>query len=394
MRRFRVFIASSGAARDVAVQLRDAIDDRVEDMAVDASKESIKVKQILWWKAFPPGQGTLSALLKESKDCDFAVVLLTEDDLTLKKGLEQLQPRDNCIFEAGLFTGALSLDPRRVFLLSSLKKASDSLPSDLAGIGYIEIKISGEPDDIKDSIDSAAEQIVEMMTEKGPHERGEIPYIPQDELMSFERPEGEAGRLVPSSRIFVHTGQPMEALYPGFAERVQRNIKNEIRYRYFFYADVHSLSMIGTLIWTLGAAGVQGETMADKKAKIEQNPDLVLSNLKAIYEHLHIHFLLEQPKFELCVHNSEVAQKAVCYLRMPGSVPVTFIEWCKGPPAKDIADSFLAIRKGSATKSIFRSTITFDLTEKNAFVGHLCAEISRRFPESIKADVATLCFGK
>src|SRR5688572_25110247 len=154
MRRFRVFIASSGAARELAVKLRDAIDSRVKDMGVDARKESIKVKQVLWWKAFPPGEGTLGALLNECKDCDFAVVLLTEDDLTLKKEVEQLQPRDNCIFEAGLFTGALSLDPRRVFLLSSLKKASDSLPSDLAGIGYIQIKVAGEPEDIQESIDS------------------------------------------------------------------------------------------------------------------------------------------------------------------------------------------------------------------------------------------------
>ena len=394
MRRFRVFIASSGPAQNLAVKLRDAIESRVADMSLDSTKETIKTKLVLWWKAFPPGEGTLGALLNECRGCDFAAVLLTEDDLTLKKGLEQLQPRDNCIFEAGLFTGALNLDPRRVFLLSSVKKASDSLPSDLAGIGYIQIKVSGDPDDIQDSIDAAAEQIVEAMVRNGPHHRGEIPYIAEDELMSFERLVGEAGQLVAASRIFVHTGQPMEALNPGFAERVQRNIKNEIRYRYFFYADVNSLSMIGQLIWTLGAAGVVGEDMADKKAKIEQKPDLVLSNLKAIYEHLHIHFLLEEPKFELCVHNSEVEPMAVCYLRVPRSSPIMFIRWCEGPPAKNIADSFLASRKGSPTKSIFRSTVTFDLSQQGDFVDRLCAEISRRFPASIKEDVRKLCFGE
>jgi hypothetical protein len=388
-----MFIASSGRARDLAVKLRDAIETVVQDREVDPTQETIKVKQTLWWKAFNPGEATLGGLINECKASDFAAVLLTEDDVTLKKGIEQLQPRDNCIFEAGLFTGALGLDPERVFLLSTVKKAADSLPSDLAGIVYLEIKVP-DPDDIQRSIDSAADKIIQAMLRKGPYRRGELPCIPEEELMSFERLEAEAGQLVSASRIFVQTGQPMEAQDPGFAERVQKNIKNEIRYRYFFFADPGALSVIGQLIWTLGAAGVEGNDVFAKKQKIEEKPDLVLANLRAIYQHLHIHFLLEEPKFELCVHNSEVAEKAVCYLRMPDRPPIRFIQWCRGPAAKRIADSFLAIRKGSSKESIFRSTTTFDLSEKTAFVDSLCAEISRRFPASIKPEVQKLCFGE
>lgn len=393
MRTLRLFIASSGQSKHLAIKLRDAINARVEAARTDPTQKPIKLTVMPWWKVFQLGEATLGSLLEECKRCDFAAILLTEDDVTLKKGLEQLQPRDNCIFEAGLFTGALSMDSERVFLVTSVKKASDTLPSDLAGIAYVEIKVSGDKDEIDNSIDEAAGRIIEGIMIKGPHYRGEIPYIPEQELMSFERLETEAGHLVAASRIFVHTGQPIEALDSGFAERVQRNIRNAIRYRYFFHGDRLSVSMIAQLIWTLGAAGVAGEDMAEKNAHIEQNPDLVLKNLKSIYRHLNVYFLSEQPHFELCIHNSEVTDRAVCYLRVPNTRPIQFIEWCQGTRAKEIAESFLALRKSAATDSIFRSTGNFDLSEQTTYFSELCREVGARFPASIESEVKKLCFG-
>jgi predicted nucleotide-binding protein len=397
MRTFRIFIASSTPAQYLAQNLRDAINKRVDEMGRDPSKEKIEIQPVLWWEEFQLGDSTLGGLIDECKKCDFAAILLTEDDVTLKKGLAQLQPRDNCIFEAGLFTGGLSMDSGRVFLLTSVKKTPETLPSDLLGIVYVEIKVpEGDKVSVGDSdksIDTAARKIIDGMLKKGRHHRGEIPYIPEQELMSFERLEAEAGQLVEGSRIFVHTGQPMEALNPGFAERVQRNIKNAIRYRYFFYADENAVAMIARLIWTLGAAGVEGPTVFDKKMKIRQNPNLVLDNLKSIYRQLNVHFLREEPQFELCIHNSEVTQKAVCYLRVPHSDPIKFIRWCGGRAAKEIAESFLAMRKNPPSTSIFRSTANVDLDAESEFRERLCRAIFDQFPDSIESEVSKLCFG-
>jgi hypothetical protein len=384
MNAFRIFIASSTPTQALAQQLFDRI---------KARARTFTVEPVLWWEAFQLGEGTLAGLIDECKICDFAAIFLTEDDVTLKKGIEQLQPRDNCIFEAGLFTGALSLEPKRVFLLTSVRKAADALPSDLASIVYVPIKVSGSKSEIDGSIDTAAGKIIEAMLREGPHHRGQIPYIPEQELMSFERLEADAGRLIPASRIFVHTGQPMEAFDPAFAERVQRNIRNAIRYRYFFHADRLSVSMIAQLIWTLGVAGVEGEDVAEKNSKIEKNPELVLGNLKSIYRNLNVYFLSEQPHFELCIHNSEVMDKAVCYLRVPDTRPIQFIEWCQGTRAKDIAESFLSLRKNPAADSIFKSTGNFDLDQQTDYLKELCREVVGRFPSSIESEVRKLCFG-
>src|SRR2546429_8693587 len=89
----KVFIGSSGRALKIARDLH---------------RELKKISQpILWKNIFPPGTNILQALLETASECDFAAILFTKDDLTEKKGTRMWLPRDNCIYEAGLFTGSL-----------------------------------------------------------------------------------------------------------------------------------------------------------------------------------------------------------------------------------------------------------------------------------------------
>lgn len=62
---------------------------------------------------------------------DFALLVLTADDLTIARGMEKAAARDNVLFELGLFIGSLSRD--RTFMLYD-RTNPPSLPSDLAGI--------------------------------------------------------------------------------------------------------------------------------------------------------------------------------------------------------------------------------------------------------------------
>jgi hypothetical protein len=75
--------------------------------------------------------GTLDTLVKVLNDFDFAILVLTEDDITISRENEQKSPRDNVIFELGLFIGGLGLD--RTFIVVD-RKAKLKLPSDLGGI--------------------------------------------------------------------------------------------------------------------------------------------------------------------------------------------------------------------------------------------------------------------
>ena len=52
-------------------------------------------------------KGSLQGLVEQVLKFDFAVLIMTPDDLTEKRGVSEMSPRDNVIFELGLFMGAL-----------------------------------------------------------------------------------------------------------------------------------------------------------------------------------------------------------------------------------------------------------------------------------------------
>lgn len=80
---------------------------------------------------FGLSQGTLDSLLLAVGRFDFAVLVLTADDLTVRRGTEHRTARDNVIFELGLFIGALGRE--RTYMLYD-RTAPPQLPSDLNGI--------------------------------------------------------------------------------------------------------------------------------------------------------------------------------------------------------------------------------------------------------------------
>jgi hypothetical protein len=76
-------------------------------------------------------RGTLETLCDKAKNVDFAVLVLTPDDMLSKREVSTPAPRDNVIFELGLFLGALGRE--RTFIVHQRGIQID-LPTDLAGI--------------------------------------------------------------------------------------------------------------------------------------------------------------------------------------------------------------------------------------------------------------------
>lgn len=86
----------------------------------------------LWTQGvFGLSQGTLESLLLAVERFDFAVLVLTPDDLAVSRGTPKQTARDNVIFELGLFVGAIGRD--RTFMLFD-RETPPALPSDIAGI--------------------------------------------------------------------------------------------------------------------------------------------------------------------------------------------------------------------------------------------------------------------
>jgi steroid delta-isomerase-like uncharacterized protein len=114
----RVFIASSVEGLEIAeaieVDLQYFADVTIWDQGV-----------------FHLSEGSLAALDEIADQSDFAIAVLTADDMTTKRGQTHAVPRDNVIFELGFFMGRLGLD--RTYMVYS-RDNPPTLPSDLQGV--------------------------------------------------------------------------------------------------------------------------------------------------------------------------------------------------------------------------------------------------------------------
>jgi predicted nucleotide-binding protein len=92
---------------------------------------SERTRPRIWRQGFGLSQGYLEALVAEVKRADYAVMLLAPDDILTRRDVTGSAPRDNVIFELGLFIGALGRD--HVFMVRP-RQIRLQLPSDLEGL--------------------------------------------------------------------------------------------------------------------------------------------------------------------------------------------------------------------------------------------------------------------
>ena len=98
-----------------------------------------------WTTSFQPGTTTLERLLELAHEVDFAAFVFAPDDWTSAAppgspapDSGQASPRDNVVFEAGLFGGALGM--RRTFILHA---SGSKLPTDLLGFTCVRYGATG-----------------------------------------------------------------------------------------------------------------------------------------------------------------------------------------------------------------------------------------------------------
>lgn len=94
---------------------------------------------------------------------DFAVLVIGPDDKVHSRGQEFEAPRDNVIFELGLFMGALTR--RRAFIVSP-RGIDIKIPSDLLGITALTYK-TGSEDDLPSLIAPVCDEIRKIIIKTG-----------------------------------------------------------------------------------------------------------------------------------------------------------------------------------------------------------------------------------
>lgn len=114
----KIFIGSSSEGIAVARHIQAALADEFRPQVWDQT-------------AFGLGQVTIESLEKAIREFEFSIFVFTPDDERTSRGATTRVPRDNVVFEAGLFIG--SLGRSRSFVVRP-KGNGIALPSDLSGV--------------------------------------------------------------------------------------------------------------------------------------------------------------------------------------------------------------------------------------------------------------------
>ena len=144
---------------------------------IGSSKESLPIAEAiqshlehddliarLWTDGvFDASQFVITELEKQVQEADFAVLVLGPDDEVVSRDEKSDAPRDNVVFELGLFMGALSHE--RTFMIVP-RERDIKIPTDLLGL----IPLSYKSDDSKNfdsSLETACNQLRNIINTVG-----------------------------------------------------------------------------------------------------------------------------------------------------------------------------------------------------------------------------------
>jgi hypothetical protein len=148
----RVFIGSSTEGLPVAKALQSAL--------------YYEAEPVIWSQGiFGLSGGTLETLVAECDHFDFAVFVLSADDLVQRRNQWGSAPRDNVLFESGLFMGRLGRE--RTFLVHC-RQDELLLPTDLAGITVASYLPPSEPRYLHAALSAATSPILAAVQTLGP----------------------------------------------------------------------------------------------------------------------------------------------------------------------------------------------------------------------------------
>ena len=133
----------------------------------EAIKSNLESKDIivqLWTDGvFGASQFILTELEKQVHESDFAVLVLGNDDVVESRDEISGAPRDNVIFELGLFMGALSHE--RTFMVIP-RDCDIKIPTDLLGLIPLKYQ-SGDSNDFAALLETVCDQLKHIINKAG-----------------------------------------------------------------------------------------------------------------------------------------------------------------------------------------------------------------------------------
>jgi hypothetical protein len=383
MDKSRIFIASSGRTLVLAEMLRNEL-------------SSDFCEATLWSEEGrgQPGQVIIEMLEDVAARYDFAIIILSKDDVMIGGKDETLKARDNCVFEAGLFMSAIGR--RRCFLVNSVRQSD--LPSDLNGIISIPFE---EPANLSDrsecahAIITAAAQIKTSVQQTGPSaSHARLPLLSIDEFFRLERPRSEGGDLVDGQVVVLDT-QPWGDVER--AEQVRRNMENGTSYHYFLHFSDDTVEKICQALQVIVLAGIAGVAgAADYRSRvntIRNNKDRVLDDLRGLCRNglLRIALLVDIPTVCYRVHNASNSALAKLYTKYHEE---GFVQWTEGQSATTLWSVLPKFLEEDKADRLFLSLkhLAFGDEPRRRLEALLTRGLGRYFP-GMEPEVKQICLG-
>ncbi len=139
----RLFVGSSREGMKIAEAIQENLD---HDMECTIWTQGV----------FGLSQTSIESLEQQLQNSEFAVLVIFPDDVTESRGEKAASPRDNVIFELGLFMGILGRS--HTFMIRP-RYADLKMPSDLAGITVATYDDKRSDDNLRAAVGSACSEI-------------------------------------------------------------------------------------------------------------------------------------------------------------------------------------------------------------------------------------------
>lgn len=149
---------------------------------------------------FTLAENALDSLIDSLDRFDFAILVLTGEDFLESRGAKYQAPRDNIVFELGLFTGRIGI--ARTFVVYD-KSVMPKIPTDFHGITFADFEIHSD-NDYTASLGPACYLIKNKIAKHG-KKRNVVEGLRQ-EVNKLQKELSEVREEIPGKRLYQHRG--------------------------------------------------------------------------------------------------------------------------------------------------------------------------------------------
>lgn len=214
-----IFVGSSSEGKERAESVARALRDTTDGAIVRA-----------WWhdSVFRSGETFIESLEREVDASTAAVLVFTPDDEAVSRSTDLIVPRDNVVFEYGMFVGAVG---RKRVALVQLGNAK--LPSDLDGVTVVRtdaIDVNYLRDDLREKLRPWWQEVGKARPKPMPHLNEQLRLLvptletlPAKQQIGFDR---NAARLVQTAFLSALTDS--QSVNSAFVRLAEYELKHSV----------------------------------------------------------------------------------------------------------------------------------------------------------------------